>query len=86
MHRSDRFSQMPTPQIPICYRKQGYLSVEISKRALLNDTLLIGVSADTPVDIRECVALHMSQELLVMGDDDQLEVLLMLSGLDDSVQ
>lgn len=53
---------------------------------LFDNALLVCISADPTIEIAELRALHLTQELLVMGDDDELEILLLTSSLDDLVQ
>lgn len=59
---------------------------DFSNRLPLNNTLLLIISADTIVVIAEIGALHVAQELLIMGNDDELEVGLLHSGCDDAVE
>jgi hypothetical protein len=61
-------------------------SHETRKTLLLNDALLVRISADPKVVVTKLIALHLPQELLVVSDDDHLEVRLMTSVLDDLVQ
>jgi hypothetical protein len=65
---------------------RGKLLHKNRKILSLNDTLLIRISTDLPVVVTELRALHLPQEVLVMSDDDELEVRLMLSSLDDLIQ
>jgi hypothetical protein len=53
---------------------------------LFDNALLLCISADPTIEIAELRALHLTQELLVMGNDDELEILLLPSSLDDLVQ
>ncbi len=57
-----------------------------TKALLLDHSILLSIPRDPPILLREFSALHFLDELLVMGDDDQLEVLLMLAILDDLIQ
>jgi hypothetical protein len=47
---------------------------EIRKRLFLNRTRLLGISGNTVICFAELGAFHFAQEILVMGDDDQLKV------------
>ena len=53
---------------------------------LFDNALLLCISADPSIGIAELRALHLTQELLVMGDDNELEILLLTSSLNDLVQ
>jgi len=53
---------------------------------LLNNTLLLRIPRDPPIRFRKLAALHLAQEFLVVGDDNELEVLLIPPHLDDGVQ
>lgn len=59
---------------------------QFRKPLSLNHSLLPIVSAHSVVMLSEVAAIDVLQELLVVRDDDELEVSLMLAGLDDSVQ
>lgn len=52
----------------------------------LNDTLLLIISTNSIVIITELCTLHETQKFLVVGDDNQLEIRLSLSGPDNAVQ
>ncbi|GKT91599.1 hypothetical protein Ct61P_09449 [Colletotrichum tofieldiae] len=53
---------------------------------LRNDAVLLVVPPDAEEAVAKVAAAHVAQELLVVGDDDELEVALGLAGLDDGVQ
>jgi hypothetical protein len=52
----------------------------------LNRATLVVVSEHTEVVISELATSHMLQELLVMSDDDELEVLLVTTVVDDLIE
>jgi hypothetical protein len=66
--------------------KETQLLHEICKRLSLDNALLLRVPAYLPIVIAELCTLHLLQELFIVGDDNELEVLLVLSTLDDLVQ
>ena len=75
-------------QIPILYNAQikEALSHHLQETLHLNNALLICISADPEILFTKLIALHLTQELLVVSDDDQLEVRLVTSVLDDLIQ
>lgn len=52
----------------------------------LNYRLLSVISSHAIVIVTEVLAFHISQEILVVSDDDELEVGLLLSNFDDVVK
>jgi hypothetical protein len=66
--------------------KETQLLHEIRKRLSLDNALLLRVPAYLPIMIAELCTLHLPQELFIVGDNDELEILLLLSILDDLVQ
>lgn len=61
-------------------------SDNLSNRLPLNNTFLLIISADTIVVITEIRALHVTQELLIVGNDNELKVGLLHSGGNDAVE
>jgi hypothetical protein len=59
---------------------------EIRKRLSLDNALLLRIPAYLPIVIAELCTLHLLQELFIVGNNDELEILLVLSTLDDLVQ
>jgi hypothetical protein len=59
---------------------------ELANRLRSYHTLLFFISMDTEVIICEVLTLHLLQKLLIVGDDDELEVGLALTLLDNSVK
>jgi hypothetical protein len=49
------------------------------KTLLVDNALLVCISADPPVVLTELTAFHLTQKLFVVGDDDELEIRLMTS-------
>jgi hypothetical protein len=62
------------------------VSFTLTDRLSLDHALLLVVSADPVVVITEVCTLHVAQEVLVVGDDNELEVGLCLSGFDNVVK
>lgn len=62
------------------------LLLQIRNRLTLNNALLALVSTDSEVMVAEIRDAHRSQELLVMGNDNKLEVGLLHACLDYGVQ
>lgn len=70
------------PLEPICSGNSN----NFSNRLPLNDALLLIISTNAVVIITEICTLHVSQELLVMSDDDELKISLLLASSNDGVQ
>jgi hypothetical protein len=69
------------------YQKQvAKLVVELSDRLASNHTLLFLVSRHAPKAFCECSTIHLLQKLFVMSDDDELEIRLMSSNLDELME
>ena len=51
-----------------------------------NNALLLRISAHSVIVLTKLRALHLAQEFLIVSNDDELEVRLMTSVLDDLVQ
>jgi hypothetical protein len=56
------------------------------KTLLFDNALLVCISADSIVVLTELTALHLTQELLVVSDNDELEIRLMTSVPNNLVQ
>jgi len=56
------------------------------KTLLVDNALLVCISANSPVVVTELTALHLTQELLVVSDNDELEIRLMTSVPNNLVQ
>lgn len=67
-------------------RTTRILSHDLVHGLLLNRAQLLLISADTPIVICELGALHVLQKLLVVGNNDELEILLLAPNLDDVVE
>jgi hypothetical protein len=76
----------PTIQIRQSLQNTKTSSQDVHNRLLLNHTLLLLVSADTVVVLSEVATIHVFQELFVVGDDNELEIGLVLASLDDAMQ
>ena len=66
--------------------RSACFSHDFCDRLPLDDGLLPVTARDTIIIVAEIRALHVPQEILVMGDDNQLEVRLLPSCLDDVVE
>jgi hypothetical protein len=66
--------------------KETQLLHEIRKRLPLDNALLLRIPAHLPIMIAELCTLHLPQEFFIVSDNDELEILLLLSILDDLVQ
>jgi hypothetical protein len=72
----------PTPSLKIDPNSKS-TSHNLGDALPLNDTLLLIVPRNAPIDVRKVTALHGTQELLIVSDDDKLEVLLVATHSDD---
>ena len=89
--KREKLSQLPigtemfASQIFIQYEVQH--SVHHLRDLLFgDDTLLLIISADAEICIAEVLTLHLSEESLVVGNDNELEIGLGLACLNDRVE
>jgi hypothetical protein len=73
-------------QIPQLYNANKGKSHHARETLLLDNALLVCISADSIIVLTELRALPLPHEILVMDNDDELEILLLTSILDDLIQ
>lgn len=66
--------------------KQQPLVHQLGQALSMNLTLLLSISGYAIVCLREICTLHLLQEFFIVGDDDELEIWLVLSALNDHVE
>lgn len=83
-HQKKSFAHLPI--ILRGPRRTQSIFVNNTKILFHNYTVLVGIPRHSVVFVGELPALHLPNKCFVMGDDDKLEVLLVLPVVDDLIQ